>query len=175
MRTVRRITRQLRAYREKLISLVVLPVFFFGTMPHTACICADGHREEFCKAAICRALNQGASTTQCCGCSCCKNAGGQKVRSCCQSKSCEPASGSETPVNGVAAKKGSCCHPYLEDSAPATVSGKASLGSQLVIAATAVGPITLVSADEYLPTLNLDIFSTPPPLDAVIVYLHLTI
>jgi hypothetical protein len=162
-------------HRERLVSLVLLPAFFFGTMPHTACICADGHREEFCKAALCRAIGNGSTATTCCGCSCCKGRGAHEGRSCCQAKSCQPANGGAAPANGIAAKTGSCCQPFFEAPAPAVVSGNADLGSQLTFVAATALPTIFIGADEFQPTLARSSFSTPPPLDAVIVFLHLTI
>lgn len=170
----RRMTRLMRAYRERIVSLVLVPAFFLGTMPHTACICADGHREEFCKAALCRAIANG-SATHCCGCSCCKNSSAQPQRSCCQAKNGESRSGSPGPANGLAAKTGSCCHPFLEAPAPAAISAKADLGSPLTLLATIDLSQTFLGTIEFQPTLDRSSFSTPPPLDAVIVFLHLTI
>jgi len=171
----RRITRLIRAYRESIVSLVLLPAFFLGTMPHTACICADGHREEFCKAALCRAINNGSITSNCCGCSCCKNSGAQQQRSCCRAKNCESKSRSQAPANGVAAKTGSCCHPFVEAPAPATNASNADLSSHLTLVSTIDLPQTSVGVDELQPTLDRSSFCTPPPLDTVIVFLHLTI
>jgi hypothetical protein len=169
------IKRLIRTSGERLISLVLLPAFFLGTMPHTACICADGHREEFCKATLCRAIGQGSRVSSCCGCSCCKNAGGQQARSCCQKKGCQPTKGSGVPANGLTAKTGSCCNPFVEAAAPSTLAGKTNLGSQLMVVATIAAPSTFQVAEELHPALDRSSFSTPPPLDAVIVYLHLTI
>ena len=170
-----RMPRPMRARRERVVSLLLLPAFFLGTMPHTSCICADGHREEFCKATLCRAFNQGSKTTACCGCSCCKNSGDKQVRACCRAKACESTNSSSTPVNGVTARTGSCCHPFTEAPAPAVAAGKASLGSQLVLCTATVPVVTYLPAQEVQPTLDRSNFSTPPPLDAVIVFLHLTI
>jgi len=162
------------AHRERIVSLVLLPAFFFATMPHTACICADGHREAFCKAALCRAMSNGSSATACCGCSCCKNRDTQHGVSCCHGKSCQPASGDSPRSNGVAAKTGSCCHPFLEGPAPASVS-KADAGSHEALTGAIELPTAFIGADEFQPTLDRSGFSMPPPLDAVIVFQHLTI
>jgi len=35
---IRQVKNLLKAYREKVFSLVLLPAFFLGTLPHTACI-----------------------------------------------------------------------------------------------------------------------------------------
>jgi hypothetical protein len=164
------------AHREQFVSLLLLPAFFFGTMPHTVCICSDGHREEFCKAALCAAISSGSNKSACCGCSCCINHGSQPVRACCRGKACQPASGGGAPVNGIAAKTGSCCHPFIEAPKPGTTSSKADLDSQLVLNAASLLPATFIIHDDLQPTmLDRSSFSTPPPLDAVIVFLHLTI
>lgn len=170
---VRRIRKLVWPHRERLLSLVMLPAFFLGTLPHTACICADGHREPFCRAAACTA--SGSSRTACCGCSCCKDRGSHEGRSCCQGKSCQPTNGSSTPASGLAAKTGSCCQPIVEAPAPAAKTSKVELDKHLVLVATIESFSSLAAANEVRPALERSSFSTPPPLDAVIVFLHLTI
>src|SRR5947199_114720 len=109
------------ANRQRIFSLLMLPAFFLGTLPHTACICADGHREVSCKAAACRAIADGSKAPRCCGCSCCKDSGSQQIRSCCQHKNHLSSKAPAAPVNGVMAKTGSGCQPIVEAPAPATV------------------------------------------------------
>ncbi len=172
----RRIRKLVWPHRERLLSLVMLPAFLLGTLPPSACICADGHYEPFCRVAICRALASGSSSTACCGCSCCKgrssNQGGE---SCCAGKSsCTQQHGS-TPVGGVAAKAGSCCQPIVELPAPAAQASEMELDKQLPLVATIESLSSFSSANEVRPTLERNSFSTPPPLDVVIVFLHLTI
>src|SRR5436305_8904639 len=99
----RNLKKRAMAHRERLVSLVLLPAFFLGTMPHIACICADGHREDFCKATLCVAVSSGSSNSASCGCSCCKSHGNQQLPSCCRAKTSQPTSGSKSPVNGVTA------------------------------------------------------------------------
>src|SRR5438874_13838811 len=83
----RRAKKLVYASRERILSLVLLPAFFLGTLPHTACICADGHREAFCRATTCRFLAQRSNTDACGQCSCCKGSGSAcDKRSCCQAK-----------------------------------------------------------------------------------------
>ena len=171
---VRKIRKLVWRHRERFLSLVMLPAFVFATLPHTACICADGHREEFCKAALCAAINSGSSTTACCGCRCCKSHGAPN-RSCCQPAGCEPTKGTPSPVSGLTAKNGSCCHPFIEAPAPAIAPAQADFGSHQALIAAVDLPAVFVGEDGLQPTLDHNAFSTPPPLDAVIVFLHLTI
>jgi hypothetical protein len=49
------------------------------------------------------------------------------------------------------------------------------LDQQLPLVATIESFSSLASANEIRPALERNSFSTPPPLDAVIVFLHLTI
>src|SRR5947207_3563752 len=121
------------ASRERILSLVMLPAFFLATLPHTACICADGHREEFCRATACRFL--GAKT---CGeCSCCQeSAAACQKSSCCHAKHSQPdSSKSKTPTTGLTAKTGSCCNPIVEAPGPAVTAGKGQLPSKSALVA----------------------------------------
>jgi hypothetical protein len=161
-------------HRERLLSLVMLPAFFLATLPHAACICADGHRESSCRIAACKTLTSETSKTACCGCRCCKDRGSHQGRSCCQGKSCQPTNGSSTPGNGLVAKTG-CCQPIVEAPAPAAKTSKVELDKHLVLVATIESFSSLAAANEVRPALKGNSFSTPPPLDAVIVFLHLTI
>src|SRR4030095_13225105 len=70
----RRIAKQMHAHREPIVSLLLMPAFLIGTMPHTACICADGHREVVCPAMAGRFTLQRS------------NAGASSERSCCSAK-----------------------------------------------------------------------------------------
>src|SRR5205809_397178 len=135
-----------RVSRERVLSLVMLPAFFLGTLPHTACICADGHREAVCRAGACMAINNGAGATTCCGCSCCKDRGTPGARSCCQAKSCCAAKHKTTPKNGIAAEN-SCCQPIVEAPAPATALTTVAIGPQTQFVAATHFVTTLVGAD----------------------------
>src|SRR4051794_28727024 len=44
----RKLFKLARASRERAFALVMLPAFLLGTLPQTACICADGHRQASC-------------------------------------------------------------------------------------------------------------------------------
>jgi hypothetical protein len=167
----RRINKLVHASRETLLSLVMLPAFFLATLPHTACICGDGHRESRCNASACCAIKQGKSTDVSCGCPCCQSHSGKAC--CCKAK--PAASGCEKcPPPGLAAKNGNCCQPIIETPAPAKSVEEVSVPSPLDVA---IGDLTSRLADispSLLVRRPLD-HHGPPPLDVVIVYLHLTI
>src|SRR3954453_21498349 len=100
-----------RACRERVFVLVMLPAFFFGTLPQTDCICADGHREASCpilagQKASRAGANSGAA-------SCCQRHEDKKQR-CCRAKATEPANDDCGSHGGIAANTGSCCHPVVE-------------------------------------------------------------
>src|SRR5438128_731824 len=143
-----RIKTLVRIHRERMLSLVMLPAFFLATLPHTACICADGHREALCQAGICRAINSASGATTCCGCSCCKNRSAGTARSCCQAKSCCAAK--HKTADGIAAKN-SCCQPIVEASAPAVAAAKTNVESQSYFVAATQFVTTLVCADSFSP------------------------
>ncbi|MBW8883664.1 MAG: hypothetical protein JF612_02570 [Planctomycetia bacterium] len=154
-----------------------MPAFLYAALPHTACICADGHREEHCRvlagqrcdktpAASASAAGNPAASTQF---SCCKAC--QETR---DARSCCPAKESQTPQTGLMAA-GQCCHPVVEAPAPLVLSAKAAAAEKSTLV-TAIAPITEPwFVDTYRPIRHSDHLSTPPPLDVVIVYLHLTI
>ena len=147
----RRYARLAKASRERILSLVLLPASFLGTLSHSACICADGHRELFCNAKACQ-------TAQGCG-DCCTSRRGQ----CCDSKQGCPADGQTAQSN--------CCQPVVEVPAPAVGSDKAKLPSPMVALLDTISPLAYGGS---LATISAS-HSTPPPLDLVIVLRHLTI
>src|SRR6187549_3556660 len=110
--------------REKIVTLVLLAAFMVGTFPHPACICADGHREPFCRAALCRLLGREIKSAASHACSCCKDAHASEKSSCCgvttsASPSLQYCSG---PI--LIAKTDTCCQTFVESSALATAASK---------------------------------------------------
>jgi hypothetical protein len=167
----RRINKLVHASRERLLSLVMLPAFFLATLPHTACICGDGHREGRCNASACCAIKAGKPIGACCGCPCCQS---KSAKSCC-CKSKPAASGCEKcPLPGLAAKNGNCCQPIIETPAPAKGVEKVSPISPLDVATGVLLPAFTDAEPSLLVRRPLD-HHGPPQLDVVIVYLHLTI
>ena len=169
----RRIRKLVWSNRERLLSLVMLPAFVLTTLPHTACICADGHREEFCRAAACRAINSGDVKSVCCGCSCCKDRGSDGVRTCCKTKHQAPSR--SVPADGLAAKPATCCQPVIAVPATAIKTKKVELESTLQFVTAIEFVTTHWGTDDFRPAIAWNSFATPPPLDAVIVFQHLTI
>jgi len=172
----RRIRRPVGAHRERILSLVLLPAFFLGTLPQTACICADGHREASCPATSGRILAARTNENKCGGHSCCMpKSSASENRTCCQAKLGQPSSCDTASGTTLIAQAGSCCHRIVESPAPVAPSAKSDLVSKSAVVA-AIEPIaTLWSADRVRPEFERGQHSTPPPIDAVIVYLHLTI
>ena len=162
-------------HRERLLALVMLPAFFLASLPHTACICADGHREQFCRAGACHARSSGSNATACCGCSCCQVRDSAQGRSCCRQNAHNSSGNTPVPGHGLNAKTGPCCKPFVEAPAPAIKSNKVEqLSAKAIVAA--VEPLNLpfyIASDR--PSVELYHSSTPPPLDAVIVFQRLTI
>src|SRR5207302_6214460 len=104
----RRAKKLLYASRERILSLVLLPAFFLATIPHTACICADGHREAFCRATLCRFMSAKGSESACCGCSCCKAGAKCEKRSCCKNQQGQAKSTGAASGTGMIANANSC-------------------------------------------------------------------
>ena len=171
---IRSIRKIVRLHQERLLALVMLPAFFLATLPHTACICGDGHREAHCNAAACCAFNHGKTVTSCCGCACCKTKGDGRTGCCGKCKN-KPAAPPEESQPGVAAKTGGCCHPYLEAPSPTAVVKKQVFTSQLDVVISPVSSQTFtVGSSISVVRLPFD-YHGPPPRDAVIVFQHLTI
>ena len=160
---------------ERILALVLVPAFILGTLPQTACICADGHRKPFCKAAGSGLLPGGSSTNACTGCSCCQGRGTHVVRSCCRAVHGQPVSSVPGPMSGVAAIPGSCCHLLVEAPVPATTAAKVSGAAQhdWMVAVQLSQP--LITVGKIRPAFELSDVTGPPPLDAVIVFQRLTI
>jgi hypothetical protein len=172
---LRRIKKLVRPNRKRLLSLVMLPTFFFATLPHTACICADGHREPSCNAAACRGLAQSETAQECCGCKCCLASHDGQARSCCQGKSGRRASEGTSGLAGLSGSKANCCHPIVESPAPATVSKQQKIASgEDFVAAIDWLPV-MSPATEVAGSFRRLRGSTPPPRDVVILFAHLTI
>jgi hypothetical protein len=171
----RRIRKLVWPNRERLLSLVMLPAFFLATLPHTACICADGHRESSCNVWACRAGAPESSKAASCGRSCCKDCRAKQERNCCHKNAGESAKHDSMHVSGLVISTGSCCHPIIEAPAAAIATNKAKQASDQLIAAVVHPLPALVSTVAVRPAFERIHTSTPPPLDAVIVYLHLTI
>src|SRR6185503_1764666 len=108
-------------YRQKFASLVLLPAFFFGTLPHTACVCSNGQRASFCPAVAGAFLGQAQGAA---GCDCCKNRTPNERRSCCPATRRQSTTPASEPISGLVAKAGSCCHPFVEIPAPAVTGDK---------------------------------------------------
>lgn len=161
------------AYREKIISLAMLPAFLFASLPYTSCICADGHVEPFCRVALCRLMGQGSPTS--CGCSCCQAADACGQRSCCRANKALPKSSDTRQSSGLIAVTDSCCHPFVKQAAPAVASDKVIVQSKSMLFADVLSVGVMSPRVPDATAFERTRHSTPPPFDSVIVYLHLTI
>src|SRR6478609_5338551 len=111
---VSRLISQFYLTRRGIFSLALLPAFLCGTLPHTACICADGHREEHC-----RALSRHTSAPTSAGklrCNCCKPR--DEAPDCCQTEK------QDSQRQAGLTASGNCCHPIIETPAPLASSTK---------------------------------------------------
>ena len=171
---MRRVRKLVWPHHERLLALVMLPAFFLATLPHTFCVCGDGHREVRCNAAACLAIKQGDATGVCCGCTCCPS--GKSGKSCCSRQAKLARSGSkQCPLHGWSAKHGNCCTPTVDTPAPLRGVVKISHAPQLDLALGEIqSPILADAAPPRIARRALD-YHGPPPLDAVIVFLRLTI
>jgi len=143
---------------ERVISLAMVPILLLGTIPHAACICADGHREKFCRARM--GITAGAPAVA-------------QKRNCCR-RQVAPVTAATPLATTCLARPKSCCRPVLELPFPVTdsVKNSSSPQPQLTIE-THVCDSQRPSA--LSPILERAPHSSPPPLDAPIVYSRLTI
>jgi len=164
----RRLKKAIFFQRQRLLAAVLLPAFLLGTLPQTACICADGHREVFCPAtrqpARFQAIAKDRSSR-----SCCQNKEHQ-ARTCCRGKSGKSCDAQD----GFAAKTSSCCHPVIEQAPPAVAAKKSLDADQHALVASVAWPSSLISALDLWPAI-LSPLQSPPPQDALIIFSRLTI
>ena len=172
---LRRFRKFVWPHRERLLSLVMLPAFFVASLPHPACICGDGHRELFCTPGHCRACLRHATSTADGGHSCCQGHASELVQSCCGTKHDDQTPTGGTSNSGLTAIQGCCCKGIVEVAGPATVSKKSEFAAPGTVVANTQSSAAYVSVSELWPLFEQFNDSTPPPVDAVIVYLHLTI
>lgn len=168
-------TKRLGFHREQLLSMLLIPAIVMSSMPKTACICSDGHRELFCAAMACRALHVQKTESSACGCSCCEVTHDAHSKGCSHPKTCCSNNGTQPAPDGVSALNGCCCHPLIEAPAPVVVSKRAEQPTENSLALSADSLPVLLAAIELYPAFLRNNTSAPPPLDVVIVYLHLTI
>jgi hypothetical protein len=160
--------------RSKAFAAFLVPAFLFGTLPRSACICADGHKELNCDATACFAIAHGKEPDRCSE-ACCQPSDGGKRPTCCQTKLRSDNTGRQ-PASGLAPQSGCCCNPIVETQAPATTSKNIKLHAHKHLLTTMLPVSQLISALPAAATIRaLANLHGPPPLDAVIVYLHLTI
>jgi hypothetical protein len=79
------------------------------------------------------------------------------------------------PVSGLVISTGSCCHPIIEAPVAAIATNKAKQASDQLVEAVVHPLPALASTVAIRSSFERVHSSTPPPFDAVIVYLHLTI
>src|SRR5688500_13704733 len=164
-----------RAFRDKVTTPALLAVFLVGTFPHPACICADGHREPLCRVAICRLLGQEMNAGASSACSHCKGTVELENRSCCRVTPSAPAPVGHVSQPSLIAKTGTCCRPFVKPQTPMAAATKVSvLPISTLIAA--ITPLLFSCAAENDPlALSWALNATPPPLDGIIVFQHLTL
>jgi hypothetical protein len=168
-------TTMTRAWRKRLAALALAPLVFLGTLPHSACHCDRGPHEAFCRVAPSGSKNAAAPAA---------------TRACCLARRAKsrrldaPAEGGGQlpPRSGCGAPRatapwGACCGKAWEPALPATLSDSTKITGGfdgLALAPVKLG-IAVALADRCAFHLRHFPRATPPPLDAVIVYLHLTI
>ena len=169
----RRLKKLLWTSRERLLSLALVPAFLLGTLPHAACICSDGHRQENCPALACRSLSQETGATASSDC-CCQVKSAHQARSCCAVKKHDAARvGSSVPA-GTIAKGSTCCQRIVEAPAPASAVKHDQIAKRIAFDLVADVALPAIFSPQSRPALVR--FDAPnTPLDLVIILQRLTI
>lgn len=161
--------------RSPAFTALLVPALVLATLPHTACVCADGHQEPICNVWACCAANEAQAKGSPCGCSCCKQEDGETPRACCQSKHRLTKSGQQPPA-GVAAKQTHCCQPIAAAPVPVASTKPSDLPAHSSLVSVVPHVLSLAAfVSRQVWAQPPDNHHGPPPLDAVILYLHLTI
>jgi hypothetical protein len=163
----RTLRKSARLHRERLLALVMLPAFFLGTLPRVVCICADGHREPFCPMAGGK-IASGKSA--CCGCSCCTKENPAGTRDCCRS---HHHRGVTRP--GWSGPNHPGCHLLVEAPAPAVKTNAAKVSDSESWASAPQPEWAIAAQVRSQPPRCHQPPVWPPPVDFLVVYLHLTI
>jgi len=121
----------IRAFRKRLATVAIwamVPVALWNGRANGGCICADGHYEPLCKAALCSGNKAGtdssASEMRCCGCSCCGKPGTSRANADCCRTQTGCCRGSDRPVSdpiGESVDSNGCCTPLAPTQAPPAV------------------------------------------------------
>ena len=172
-----------RAYRKRLATFAIwamVPVALWNGRAVGGCICADGHYEPFCQAALCSGSNHRtddrSSEASCCGCSCCEKTSTSRANAdCCRTNTgcCRGSGGG--PVGQSLGSNG-CCTPVAPTQAtPAVVTGPLQGGhheSPVLLVAVLDLP-SLISGAHAAVRVESD--AGPPPTDLVVTLRRLVI
>jgi hypothetical protein len=161
--------------RSRAFAAMLVPAFLCATLPHSACFCADGRKETTCNAAVCCRIAAGENTSgPGCGCSCCQPFNGQQPRTCCLAETqIEPSKDSDSPRN---ARSVPCCKPVVQAPTPVARGKMEAPPTHKDLTWEFLPALHFVSNVPASPSIRpLDDYHGPPPLDAVILFLHLTI
>ena len=157
-----------RASGRRLLTFAMLPAFFIASLPHWACICADGHRTSACP--MLRTPTAAFSVAkQSSGKSCCQKRIAQEARACCASGTRLSGGHGTTAIKTAS----SCCRVVVELPAAAT-SVKQADAKNLAASAIAEPFVQLFGIGVSQAAFAIS-FQSPPPIDAVILYSRLTI
>jgi hypothetical protein len=160
---------------KRLVSLVLLPAFFLGTVPQVTCICSAADGQAAGGHPSCPTKPRGERETRCSdsptGGSCCQHSAKPVEPSCCQPKQAVGPVSSPEPL----ASCGGCCHQVIAPPAPAQTQEKSGAPKPQAfdfIIAELPPPSVLANAQARF---TLGARHAPPPLDLVIVLRRLTI
>jgi hypothetical protein len=168
-----KLTRVTRACRKRLAALALAALVFLGTLPHSACLCASDPRNAFCRSATSgrEIARENPAPRACC-----------LARRARRLQARPEAGGQVQQLAGygqprVTAPSGACCGKVWEPALPATAAEatKATKGGDWLPLTSFKSGVAVAPADRFGSNSGYSLRATPPPLDAVIVYLHLTI
>lgn len=157
------------------IALLLVPAVLLGGVPQSLCLCAEGGTARACASPGCCQRRSGGASSSGCHCACCAAIRGQP-RSCCAGRGVARASHGRIPLPAglhAAQVGGTCCRQQVASPAPAAVEKNSTWTS----AATAsCGDVPLLADFQHgFLSARSDGSLHLPPLDRVILFLHLTI
>ena len=104
-------------------------------------------------------------------CGCCRaKSASSDAKNCCQATQSQSGSSTRLEIS-----TGCCCNPIIEAPAPIVTAAKVDLAAKSLLAATIEPERWFESSESFRSALSSNQLSTPPPIDVVIVFQHLTI
>lgn len=172
------LNRLVRSRFRAIVAWAMVPLAVLSGRPVSGCICADGHYEPVCRAALCAGSNSTAgprNSTSCCGCSCCGQTLSDQSPSRCKDRtSCCQKAGALHPADGRSLSK-KCCTPVVGIQAVVKAKVERATSNAVVHSLDVLAPIASVADVQTHGPAWIVPHDTGPPVDLVITLRRLLI